>query len=315
MKPLLDFWPVPRKYRHDGWTPDRQRAFIAALAETGAVSLAAKAVNMSPEGAYYLRRQPGAEEFGKAWESALDLGTDIVDGNALERSAHGVAVPIFHKGEQVGERRVYNERLTMFLLQHRRPEKYGAAKCGPYEAGEQERAESIRAETMERHDEWLERLSNLYGGRIRMERTSRLAGDVVAADFYLRQLTHMEVLLELGGGGKHLLYWANGNEGAGPAADHSKAVYGTDVTQMLDGHRRAGWAAAGEPDRPAALGNRTQLGSGMEGGPDLRARERALKDARERAAAAQLAWEQAVRDQVAAMSPEPKQGIAAQSPA
>lgn len=30
------------------------------LADTGSVSRAAQMVNMSPEGAYYLRRQPGA---------------------------------------------------------------------------------------------------------------------------------------------------------------------------------------------------------------------------------------------------------------
>lgn len=31
------FEPVPRLHvRHDGWTPERQRAFIKALAETGA---------------------------------------------------------------------------------------------------------------------------------------------------------------------------------------------------------------------------------------------------------------------------------------
>ena len=35
---LPDFDPVPRKYRHDGWTPERQKAFIAALADTGSVS-------------------------------------------------------------------------------------------------------------------------------------------------------------------------------------------------------------------------------------------------------------------------------------
>ncbi len=32
--PLPDFAPVPRRYRHDGWTPERQKAFIEALAET-----------------------------------------------------------------------------------------------------------------------------------------------------------------------------------------------------------------------------------------------------------------------------------------
>jgi len=35
--PMLDFEPVPRKYRYDGWTAERRRAFIAALAETGSV--------------------------------------------------------------------------------------------------------------------------------------------------------------------------------------------------------------------------------------------------------------------------------------
>lgn len=34
--PLPEFTPVPRKPRHDGWTPERQKAFIAALADTGA---------------------------------------------------------------------------------------------------------------------------------------------------------------------------------------------------------------------------------------------------------------------------------------
>ena len=41
------------------------------------------------------------------------------------RSRKGVSRPIFHKGEQVGEWRHYDERLTMFLLRSRRPERYG----------------------------------------------------------------------------------------------------------------------------------------------------------------------------------------------
>jgi hypothetical protein len=32
--PLPDFAPVPLRYRHDGWTPERQRGFIEALAAT-----------------------------------------------------------------------------------------------------------------------------------------------------------------------------------------------------------------------------------------------------------------------------------------
>jgi hypothetical protein len=71
--PLPAFTPVPRKYRYDGWTAPRQRAFIEALADTGSVKAAANRINMSTEGAYYLRRQPGAEGFRAAWEAALAI--------------------------------------------------------------------------------------------------------------------------------------------------------------------------------------------------------------------------------------------------
>ena len=54
--PLPDFAPVPLRYRHDGWTPERQRGFIEALADTGCVSRATAIVNMSLEGVYYLGR-------------------------------------------------------------------------------------------------------------------------------------------------------------------------------------------------------------------------------------------------------------------
>lgn len=124
--PLPDFAPVPRKYRYDGWTPERQRAFIAGLAETGSVKHAAQRINMSPEGAYYLRRQKGAEEFRAAWDAALDFGVQSLADIAIERAKEGVAVPVFYKGEQVGEKRWYNDRLLMFILKHHMPSKYGA---------------------------------------------------------------------------------------------------------------------------------------------------------------------------------------------
>ena len=43
----------------------------------------------------------------------------------LSRAINGVPRPIFHKGEQVGEYRHYDERLTMFLLRYRDPTRYG----------------------------------------------------------------------------------------------------------------------------------------------------------------------------------------------
>ena len=115
---LPDFGPVPRKHRHDGWTPERQRAFIEALTDTGAGSRAAAMVNMSPEGAYYLRRQPGADEFRRAWEAALDYGVARMKDIAFERAIEGYLVPCFVGGRLIGWRRKYNDRLLMFCLRH-----------------------------------------------------------------------------------------------------------------------------------------------------------------------------------------------------
>lgn len=119
------YGPVPLRYRHDGWVPDRQAEFIEALAECGCVEQAARAVGMSRASAYALRRRPDAQAFRLAWEAALDTAVARLSDAALARAIHGVAVPVFHDGEQVGERRHYDERLTMFLLRYRDPARYG----------------------------------------------------------------------------------------------------------------------------------------------------------------------------------------------
>lgn len=113
---LPAFEPVPRKPRHDGWTPERQRAFIGALADTGSVSRACRYVNMSEVGAYYLRRRPGSEGFRRAWEAALDLGVQRLKDVAYERAIDGQLVPVFVAGKLKGFRRVRNDRLLMFCL-------------------------------------------------------------------------------------------------------------------------------------------------------------------------------------------------------
>jgi hypothetical protein len=125
--PLPEFAPVPRlTHRHDGWTPERQRGFIEALADTGSVKAAAHAVNMTPEGAYMLRRHPQAGPFRKAWEAALALGVQRLEDVGLERALHGVEVPVYHFGAVVGTRRVYNDRLLMFYLRNRAAKRFAA---------------------------------------------------------------------------------------------------------------------------------------------------------------------------------------------
>lgn len=128
---LPAFTPVPRKCeRHDGWTPERQRGFIEALADTGSVEAACRAVDMSSVGAYYLRRQPGAESFRAAWDAALAHGVQRIEDVAMDRALNGVPEPVYSYGKLIGTRMKYNDRLLMFMLRNRAPERF-AAGGGP----------------------------------------------------------------------------------------------------------------------------------------------------------------------------------------
>ena len=118
--------PAPRP-RHDGWTVERQGAFLKALAACGCITDACRAVGMSRQSAHNLYNHPRATDFRRAFDAALDSAIPMaVEGGAWERAVKGVPRPIFYKGEQVGEYRHFDERLTMFLLRYRRPHRYGA---------------------------------------------------------------------------------------------------------------------------------------------------------------------------------------------
>lgn len=122
---IIPYTPVAMRYRHDGWTSQRQIAFIEALAETACVDIACRRVGMSDVSAYRLRRSPRGDPFRIAWDAALDFAAFRLEQAAMSRALNGVARPIFYKGEQVGETRDYDERLTMFLLRTRRAERFG----------------------------------------------------------------------------------------------------------------------------------------------------------------------------------------------
>jgi hypothetical protein len=120
----LGFTPVPVRARHDGWTVERQIAFIEALAESGIVEDACRRVGMSRTAADNLRHRPCGMHFRRAWEAAVDYAAHRIEEEAHMRSRRGVARPIFFNGEQVGEWRQFDERLTMFLLRAYRPARY-----------------------------------------------------------------------------------------------------------------------------------------------------------------------------------------------
>ncbi|MCT2399328.1 hypothetical protein [Novosphingobium mangrovi (ex Huang et al. 2023)] len=153
-KSLPRFTPVPRKCeRHDGWTPERQRGFIEALADTGSVRAAAHAVNMTPEGAYLLRRHPKGQSFRKAWEAALALGVQRLEDVAMERALYGIEVPVYSYGKRVGTRRVFNDALLMFLLRNRAPHRFAADSLHNLDAATQSSLQRLKKEWRKQWEE------------------------------------------------------------------------------------------------------------------------------------------------------------------
>lgn len=311
--PIPDFTPVSRKYRFDGWTDERQRAFIAALADTGSVRAACKRINMASVGAYQLRRAPGAESFAEAWEAALAHGVQNLADIAFERAREGVPVPIFYKGEQCGEKRWYNDRLIMFILRHYMPGKFGKALLAgtrnpdltPVKAAEncpvcRERAEARpkdqprTAEEAKEEEEWLNEIFKRYLAKVRSERWYRLTGRVVAADFTLRQLTHIELILDCGGLGMRLIDRLTTRED--PGMSGPVEIFASPLSYKLDTFRRAVWEENGEPERPALIFSDVVPDCSVSGSEASEERHKARLAAEQRIAEAQREWEAAARE-------------------
>ena len=90
-QPLIPFEPVPLRHRNDGWTVDKQYAFIEALAETGIVEEACRRVGMSRTSADNLRRRPCGVPFRRAWETAIDYSLYRSRRTPSPARARGVA--------------------------------------------------------------------------------------------------------------------------------------------------------------------------------------------------------------------------------
>lgn len=115
--PTPAFDPVDVRARIDGWTPECQRAFVEALADTGVIREAAGRVGMSEQSVAQLRRRPGSASFVAACEAAMIIATRRLRSVAFDRAINGYTRQVFYHGELKGETRVYDPRLLILLLQ------------------------------------------------------------------------------------------------------------------------------------------------------------------------------------------------------
>jgi hypothetical protein len=105
-----------------GWSAERQRMFLAHLAETGSVHLASSAARLSARGAYRLRTRSPA--FARAWDTALQLSVGRLSAIAFDRAIHGRVEQIYQGGDLVGEKRVPSDKLLMWLLSRLDPKRF-----------------------------------------------------------------------------------------------------------------------------------------------------------------------------------------------
>jgi hypothetical protein len=161
---LLDFDTVPLRYREDGLTPEKQRAYVEALADTGVAREAAARVGLSEQAINRVRRRSDARSFDRACEAAHLFGARRLRSIAYERAIEGTLKGHYYHGERVSEERVYDNRLLIYLLGKTGhlldPPKGSRSVCDDWEAHmealeqglpppDQQRAEAADAEKAE----------------------------------------------------------------------------------------------------------------------------------------------------------------------
>lgn len=117
--------PAPRP-RANGWTADRQRQFIATLANTGSVAEAARAAGINARSAYRLRADPRGAAFARAWEAALMTAAARLTAVAFDRAIVGSPRRLWRDGELIATQTVPSDQMLMFLLRHLQPRLFGA---------------------------------------------------------------------------------------------------------------------------------------------------------------------------------------------
>jgi len=290
---LLEFEPVPRRPRADGWTPELQRAFIAALAVTGSDRQAARAVGKAQFGVDQLKKARGNEGFMAAHAKAMAMAADD-RSRRLAAGLHAVT-------EQAAFWRPPDPAWSKASTRQIPP---APEPVPPAQELDDDALLAAAGPKLEVLDGFFRH----YLQRLEMEREARLGGRIVEADFYVRQVTFMEVMLDLLSGDGWA--WLDRQRFEGDEGHRLLPIEiaETPLSRLLDETRRACWAESGEPERPPLpppeqLADHGRYKSGLQdpirGGPDWREQELAIKARHEEAARVQIQWEEKARREAA----------------
>ena len=134
------FTPVPNR-QLTGWTAAKQKMFIETLTATGSVRLSTEAVGMSHTHVYKLRHMPGGESFARAWDEAVTIAATRVRDVLIDQAIHGVPERVLIGKDTVVERRRFNHRTMIWVLQHHMPDLYPGGSTTHRRSWEERRAQ------------------------------------------------------------------------------------------------------------------------------------------------------------------------------
>jgi hypothetical protein len=106
----------PAAARYDGWTAEKQRIFLSAVAEGQNVARAAGAAGMSRQSAYALRNAARGGAFALGWDAAHLRARDVLADEMLDRALHGVREHVTNGDGSITERFRYDNRHGMQVL-------------------------------------------------------------------------------------------------------------------------------------------------------------------------------------------------------
>lgn len=105
------------RLRHEA----KRAKFLAAYAELGSITAAAKKLGMDRSAHYqWLDDSAYMIDFAKANR----LAVEGLEAEARRRAVDGFEVPVFQGGKKIGTQRTYSDRLLEKLLEANAPEKY-----------------------------------------------------------------------------------------------------------------------------------------------------------------------------------------------
>ncbi len=100
----------------------KKRAFLAAVARTGNVTISAEIADVARSAHYqWLEADP---VYVEAFEDAMEQAAQRLEAEARRRAEEGVEEPVFYKGKKCGVIRKYSDTLLIFLLKGAMPDKY-----------------------------------------------------------------------------------------------------------------------------------------------------------------------------------------------